>query len=63
MASLNRHIKNTDGENDNDGNVIVSDERSSFDFKYDDDDNVNRHLKKWRHHDDLAVIVNDAALC
>ena len=35
--------KNTYGDNDNDGNVTVSDERSSFDFKYDDDDNVNRH--------------------
>ena len=32
---------------DDDGNVTVSEERSSFDFKYDDDDddNVNRHLK------------------
>ena len=26
--------------------VTVSDERSSFDLKYEDDDNVNRHLKK-----------------
>ena len=33
-------------QSDDDGNVTVCDERSSFDFKFDDDDNVNCHLKK-----------------
>ena len=46
-------------DDDDDGNVTVSDGRS-FDFKYDDDDNVNSHLKKWRCQDDLAVTINDA---
>ena len=36
----------SDGDDDDDGNVSGYDERSSFDLKYDDDDNVNRHLKK-----------------
>ena len=51
----------SDGDDDDDGNLTVSDERSSFHFKYDDDDNVNRHLKKWLRRDDLTVTVNDAA--
>ena len=51
----------SDGEDDDGGNATVTDKRSSFDFKCDDDDNVNLHLKKWRCHDDLAVTINDAA--
>ena len=27
----------SDGDDDDDGNITVSDERSSFDIKYDDD--------------------------
>ena len=33
----------SDGDDDDDGNVTVSDERSSFDIKYDDDDDVRHH--------------------
>ena len=32
-------------DGDDDRNLSVCDERSSFDFKYDDDNNVSRHLK------------------
>ena len=28
-----------------------------------DDDDVMRHQKKWRRHDDLAVTIDDAAPC
>ena len=52
-----------DGDDDDDRNLSICDERSSFNFKYDDDDNVNCHLKKWLHNDDLAVNVDDAAPC
>ena len=31
----------SDGDDDDDGNIMVSDKRSSFDIKYDDD--VKRH--------------------
>ena len=41
VIGIDRHIKNTD-----DGNLSVCDDRSSLDFKYDDDDNVNRQEKK-----------------
>ena len=35
-----------DGDDDDDGNLYICDERLSFNFKYDNDDNVNRHIKK-----------------
>ena len=35
----------SDSDDDDDGNVTISDERSSFDLKYDDDDDTRRHLK------------------
>ena len=35
----------SDCDDDDDGNLSVCDERSSFDFKYDVDDNANRHQK------------------
>ena len=38
--------------------IILSDERSSFDLKYDDDDDVRHH---WLKND--GVTVNDAAPC
>ena len=34
-----------DGDDDDDGNLYICDERLSFNFKCDDDDNVNRHIK------------------
>ena len=34
-----------DGDDDDDGNLYICDERLSFNFKYDDDDKVNRHIK------------------
>ena len=33
----------SDGDNDDDGNITVSVERLSFDLEYDDDDDVRRH--------------------
>ena len=36
----------SDGDDDDDWNITVSDKRPSFNLKYDDDDNVNRHLIK-----------------
>ena len=35
-----------DADDDDDGNVTVSDERLTLDFKYDGYDNVNHHFKK-----------------
>ena len=35
-----------DGDDDNDGNVTVSDERLSFESKYDDDNDVRRYWFK-----------------
>ena len=35
----------SDGDNGDDGYLSVCDKKSSFDLKYDDDDNINRHLK------------------
>ena len=47
-------------DDDDGGNVTVGDERSSFDFKYDDDDNVNCHLKmkvSWQFSHMLSTIL------
>ena len=35
----------SDGDDDDDGNLSVCDERLPSDFENDDDDDVNRHLK------------------
>ena len=36
-------LSDGDDDDDDDGNLSVCDERSSFDFKYEDDDNVKLH--------------------
>ena len=36
----------SDSDNEDDGNLSLCDERLSFNFKYDDDHNINRNFKK-----------------
>ena len=43
----------SDGDNDDDGNITVSVERLSFDLEYDDDDDVRRH---WIKNDSVMMI-------
>ena len=44
----------SDGDDDDDGNIRVSEERSSFNIKYDDDDDVRRH---WIKNDGVMTIL------
>ena len=45
----------SDDDDDDDGILTIGDEISSFNFL--DDDDVMRHQKKWRRHDNLAFTV------
>ena len=43
----------SDGDDDDDGNITVSDESSSLDLKYDDDNDVRHH---WIKNDGVMTI-------